>query len=258
MWDPQQYLHYADERARPFRDLLARVPTPRPRRIVDLGCGPGTLTAHLAARWPDAHVTGLDNSPEMIAEAAPRTDPGHLEFALADIADWTPTAPVDLIIANAALHWVPGHLTQLPAWTDALARGGTLALQVPGNFTEPTHRILDELATSTRWKDRLHDAGLVRNPVPDAATYLDTLARPGLRIDAWETTYCHVLHGEQPVLAWVKGSTLRPVLAALDPAESTQFLTEYGALLADAYPARPYGTVLPFRRIFAVAVKEQD
>ncbi|MGW0657830.1 trans-aconitate 2-methyltransferase [Streptodolium elevatio] len=259
MWDPDQYLRYADERGRPFRDLLARVPVAAPRRVVDLGCGPGNATAELAARWPEAYVTGIDNAPEMIEAAGEYARPGRLDFRLADVAAWAPAdgdAPVDVIVGNAALHWVPGHLALLPGWTDALADGGAFAVQVPGNFADPTHVLLGELAASARWKDRLGGVALLRTEVGSADQYLDALARPGFRVDAWETTYRHVLHGPDPVLGWVRGTALRPVLAALDPAEQAEFLAAYGALLADAYPPRPYGTVLPFRRIFAVAVKD--
>ncbi len=68
-WDPERYLRYADERGRPFVDLLARVGATAPGSIVDLGCGPGNLTRLLVERWPEASVTGLDSSPEMIAVA---------------------------------------------------------------------------------------------------------------------------------------------------------------------------------------------
>ncbi|WP_436773382.1 trans-aconitate 2-methyltransferase [Yinghuangia sp. YIM S09857] len=259
MWDPDQYLRYADERGRPFRDLLAQVPVAEPRRVFDLGCGPGNATAELAARWPGAYVTGIDNAPAMIEAAQAHARPGRLDFRLADVGAWGPeddAGPVDVIISNAALHWVPGHLALLQRWTDALAAGGAFAVQVPGNFADPTHVLLGELAASARWKDRLDGVALLRAEVGSADQYLDALARPGFRVDAWETTYRHVLHGPDPVLAWVRGTALRPVLAVLDEAARAAFLAEYGALLAEAYPARPYGTVLPFRRIFAVAVRD--
>ncbi|MCF2530006.1 trans-aconitate 2-methyltransferase [Yinghuangia soli] len=256
MWDPGQYLHYADERARPFHELVARIPVAAPARVYDLGCGPGNVTAVLSDRWPDAHVTGLDNSAEMVEAARAHERPGRLGFALAELADWAPADTPDVIVANAALHWVPGHVAKLARWCDALAPGGAFAVQVPGNFAEPTHVLIGELAASARWKDRLADVPLLRSEVTSADQYLEALARPGFRVDAWETTYRHVLHGPDPVLEWTKGTALRPVLDALEPGEQCEFLARYGALLAEAYPARPYGTVLPFRRIFAVAVRD--
>lgn len=256
MWDPDTYLRHADHRLRPFHDLIARIPTPAPHRVLDLGCGPGNATAELADRWPDAHVTGLDSAEAMITSAQALTRPGRLDFAAADLAndDWLPNGRADVMVTNAVLHWVPGHLARLPVWTDALTPGGSLALQVPGNFADPAHVLLDELTSSVRWKARIaHEPP--HFDAHSADEYLDALARPGFHVDAWETTYLHVLHGPNPVLSWMEGTALRPVLAALTDADRAEFLTEYGALLADAYPARDHGTVLPFRRVFAVAVK---
>lgn len=257
-WDPQQYLRHAGHRGRPFVDLLARVPElPRePARIADLGCGPGNLTTLLAERWPTARVTGYDNSREMLEQAA-----GHatdrLDFAYADAADWTPTETYDLLLSNATLQWVPGHADAFPRWIDAVAPGGTFAFQVPGNFEAPSHVLMRELAESARWKDRL--SGVLRHgdAVLAPAAYLERLAGLGCEVDAWETTYLHLLQGPDPVLDWVKGTGLRPVLTALgdDPTARDAFVTEYRDLLREAYPATEHGTVLPFRRIFVVATR---
>ncbi|MET7440378.1 trans-aconitate 2-methyltransferase [Streptomyces sp. NPDC004082] len=261
LWDPSQYLRHADHRARPFADLLARVPDlpGRPARIADLGCGPGNVTTLLAARWPTAHITGYDNSPQMLERAradheGPTPGGGHLDFAAADARTWTPAEPYDLIISNATLQWVPGHPASFPAWVDALAPGGTLAFQVPGNFDSPSHRLMREIATSPRWRERLggtlrHD-GAILTP----AGYLDRLTALGCDADVWETTYLHLLRGEDPVLDWVKGTGLRPVLTELGP-DADAFVEEYRAALRTAYPAGEHGTVFPFRRVFAVARK---
>jgi trans-aconitate 2-methyltransferase len=261
MWDPGQYLRFGDERGRPFGDLLARVHAVDPGYVVDLGCGPGHLTALLAERWPRAQVLGVDNSPEMIASAsasagaaAGAAATARLSFALADIRDWQPDRPVDVFMSNAVLQWVPDHLDLLTRWAGLLAPGGWLAVQLPGNFDQPSHAILRDLATSTRWRPLLGDVSLNRQ-AGDPATYLDLLARAACQVEAWETTYLHVLHGEDPVVEWYKGTGLRPVLAALPPGRSDEFLTEYAARVRDAYPAAPYGTVLPFRRVFVVATR---
>ncbi|MFI9627101.1 trans-aconitate 2-methyltransferase [Streptomyces sp. NPDC052042] len=260
IWDPRQYLRHADHRTRPFHDLLARIPghptTPVPR-IADLGCGAGNVTALLADRWPTARITGYDDSPQMLERARIHAGP-LLDFAEADAATWTPTEPHDLIVSNALLQWVPGHAARFPAWLDALTPGGTFAFQVPGNFDQPTHVLMRELAGSPRWRDRL--GGVLRHTdaVLTPAAYLDALTLPGITADVWETTYLHLLPGEDPVLDWVKGTGLRPVLTALadDPEAQEAFLTAYRDLLRTAYPAGPHGTVLPFRRIFAVAHQE--
>ncbi|MEU6476030.1 trans-aconitate 2-methyltransferase [Streptomyces sp. NPDC047017] len=264
-WDPAQYLRHAGHRARPFTDLLARVPalpagTPR---IADLGCGPGNVTALLAGRWPTARITGYDNSPEMLDRAAVEQEGrtpggGRLDFAPADARTWTPAEPCDLIVSNATLQWVPGHTGRFADWIAALTPGGTFAFQVPGNFSAPSHRLMRALAHSARWRGRLGDVLRHEDAVGTPGAYLERLTGLGCAADVWETTYLHLLTGEDPVLDWVKGTGLRPVLTALadDPQACEDFLAEYRAALRTAYPAGPHGTPFPFRRVFAVATKE--
>jgi len=252
MWDPGQYLRYAGERARPFFDLLSRVQATDPRYVADLGCGPGNLTAALAGRWPGAEVLGVDNSPEMIGAAQAQAGRPGLSFRLGDVRDWQPERPVDVLVSNAVLQWVPGHLDVVSRWPGVLAAGGWLAFQLPGNFDQPTHAILLDLVSSDRWAPLLAGVPLNRQ-AGDPADYLDVLARTGCSVDAWETTYLHVLHGPDPVVEWYRGTGLRPVLAALDPGQAEEFVADYAKRIAAAYPTTPYGTVLPFRRVFVVA-----
>ncbi|MFF4651231.1 trans-aconitate 2-methyltransferase [Streptomyces sp. NPDC001380] len=260
-WDPDQYLRYDNHRTRPLHDLLHRIPADtRPHRILDLGCGPGNSTAPLRTRWPDARITGVDTSPEMLAAARTRPtgpDPGGTgttDYVLADAATWDP-APhhPDLIVTNALLQWIPDHLPLLDRWTRALTPGGTLALQLPGNFDAPSHTLLAALRTSPRWKDRLADGARRDAAAHDPAAYLDRLTAAHCTADVWETTYHQLLPGPDPVLEWAKGTALRPVLTRLDPPDRAAFLDEYAALLRQAYPPGPHGTAFPFRRIFAVA-----
>jgi trans-aconitate 2-methyltransferase len=271
MWDAAQYLRFGGERSRPFFDLLARVGAELPGYVVDMGCGPGNLTAVLAERWPTAAVCGVDSSPEMIEAArtlatasTPRPlapsaagpvatshAPG-LSFMLDDVRHWEPQSLPDVIISNAVLQWVPHHRELLVRWADQLAAGGWLAFQVPGNFDQPSHAIMREMAASARWRTLLRDVALNRQSA-DPAGYAELLAQAGLEVDAWETTYVHILHGEDPVLEWYKGSGLRPVLAALDAEQAAAFLAEYGTRVREAYPASSFGTIFPFRRVFAVA-----
>jgi trans-aconitate 2-methyltransferase len=266
MWDPAQYLSFADERSRPFFDLTGRIAATAPGYVVDLGCGPGQLTAALARRWPSAEIEGIDSSAEMIAAAdrmlagssAPggpgAEDGGRLTFLVGDVVDWKPDRPVDVIVSNAVLQWVPGHIELLPRWAADLADGGWLAFQLPGNFDQPSHAVLRELAATPRWHEKLAAARLNRQ-AGDPADYLDVLAGLGLRVDAWETTYLHVLTGPDPVTEWYKGTGLRPVLSVLGEDDAAEFLAEYGARVRAAYPAASYGTVFPFRRVFVVAHK---
>jgi trans-aconitate 2-methyltransferase len=250
-WDPHQYEQFAAERSRPFVDLLAGVNLPGATEIVDLGCGTGSLTAELSRRWPGAHVVGVDTSAEMLAEGRSREIPGRLEFELADLRDFEPEEPLDIIVTNATLQWVPDHLPVLARLASFVRPGGVLALQVPGNFGEPTHRLLAELLASPRWITSLPDA-MASPSSHDPDEYLSVLLDAGLDASAWETTYFQLLQGENAVLEWMKGTALRPVLTALPPADHDGFLAEYGALLGDAYPAASHGTVLPFRRVFAL------
>jgi trans-aconitate 2-methyltransferase len=249
-WDPVTYLRFADERSRPFFDLVGRIDATEPRTVVDLGCGPGQLTATLAQRWRSARVEGLDTSVEMIDRA--RQHATHrVAFRVADLVGWRADQPVDVLVANATLQWVPGHRDLLPRLAGQLAAGGWLAFQVPGNFDEPSHRLLHRLASDPRFAAAT--AGVERPAAFDAATYLADLAALGLRVDAWETTYHHVLTGPDPVFTWISGTGARPVLQALDDEQRDLFVTEYKALLRNAYPPQPFGTVLPFRRVFVVA-----
>ena len=250
-WDPDRYLTYADERGRPFVELLQRIDAAAPRTVVDLGCGPGNLTRLLAARWPGAKISGRDRSPEMIARAT-RDVPG-IDFAVADLRAFVDSdEQVDVLVSNAMLQWVPGHLALLPRLFDHVAPGGWLAFQVPGNFGEPSHVLRAELAAEPRYAPHLE--GIAAPASHDPATYLAALT--GASVDAWETTYLHVLDGADAVFAWVSGTGARPTLEALPAELRPSFETEFKARLRAAYPLRPDGTViLPFRRIFVVARK---
>jgi trans-aconitate 2-methyltransferase len=255
-WDPERYLTYADERGRPFVELLARIVCDDPATVVDLGCGPGNLTRLLAERWPEARVVGIDSSPEMIAMA--RQDGGGVAFEVGNLREWVSTGTTaDVLVSNATLQWVPGHLDLLPALLAAVAPSGWLAFQVPGNFDEPSHTIRAELAAESPYAE--HTAGVATPDAHDAATYLRALAGPGVTVDAWETTYLHVLRGEDPVFTWVSGTGARPTLQALDVAGSAvrrQFEDEFKRRLRAAYPDSGHGVVLPFRRVFVVAHKD--
>ena len=253
-WDPAAYLAFSDERARPFIELLARVTATEPSYVVDLGCGPGNLTATLAQRWPDALVDGIDSSEQMISAAAELAQPHRLRFERADLRSWRPAGPVDVLVSNATLQWVPGHLSLLPQLVGWLRPGGWLAFQVPGNFGEPSHVILRELAGDPRFAPHLDDVAYPASH--DPGDYLAALLDAGCAVDAWETTYLHLLTGPDPVLRWISGTGARPVLQALPEPLRAEFERTYAGLLADAYPASEHGTVLPFRRVFAVAQRE--
>jgi trans-aconitate 2-methyltransferase len=258
MWDPVQYALFGDHRSRPFADLMGRVRAQEPALVVDLGCGPGELTLGLATRWPGARVVGVDSSPEMLARAAEQDPGGRVEWVQADVATWQPPGGIDVMVTNATLQWVPGHLELLPRWVEALAPGGWFAMQVPGNFDAPSHALLREVAAASPRASELTPVLRGGSAVEDPHTYAATLAGLRCRIDVWETTYLHVLDPEgaqeSPVLEWTKGTALRPVLQVLtDEHDRAQFLAAYAQRLEQAYPRQAFGTIFPFRRIFAVA-----
>ena len=215
MWDAAEYLKFSDERSRPFADLLAQVRQPDCRFIADLGCGAGHLTQTLAERWPSARVVGIDTSAEMLAQAVPLAIPARLEFVQADIAQWSPDTSVDLVGSNAAMQWVNDHDGLLARLAGMLAAGGTLAVQMPNRFQTATQQAIDDTVADTRWASSLHGVGLHRESVKPLLWYVDRLHDLSFTVNAWETTYFHVLTGENPVLNWLKGTALRPLLSRL-------------------------------------------
>lgn len=248
-WEPERYLKYDNLRLRPALDLLARVTHDSPQRVVDLGCGPGTVTTLLAGRWPAAEITGVDSSAEMLARAASAYP--DLRWVAADIADWQAEAPVDLIFSNAALHWLDDHEALFPRLAANLATGGVLAVQMPANFDAPSHRIIRGLASNAGWEPYL--AGARMGSVMAVERYWSVLASLFDKVDLWETVYWQRLQGENAVLEWLCGTTLVPYLARLDEGQRTDFLAELGAELLRAYPLREGGEVLfPFKRLFMI------
>lgn len=258
MWDPAQYLKFAEERARPFHDLLAQVRPDNVRAVMDLGCGPGELTRWLADRLPEATVTGVDSAPEMLERARALAIPGRLCFVQGDIASWLPMRPVDLVVSNAALQWVLGHEALLPRLAHLVGPGGTLAVQVPDHMETPAQKAVDEVTLDSRWREALAGVGLQPGCVKPLAWYVEHLLDLGFEVNAWATAYVHVLEGDDPVLQWMMGTALRPLLARLGPDEQEEFLGEVGGRLRAAYPSRAGLTLFPFPRLFFVATRPTD
>jgi trans-aconitate 2-methyltransferase len=250
MWNPDVYLAFADHRGRPFFDLLSRVGAQNPRRVVDLGCGPGNLTVSLAQRWPDAVVEAWDSSAEMVEAACER----GVDAQVGDVRAWTPQPDTDVVVSNATLQWVPEHADLLVSWAGRLAPGSWIAVQVPGNFDAPSHRAVRELARRDRWSEPLADFPFREGQVDSPSGYAALLTDAGCSVDAWETTYIHDLSGEHPVLEWITGTALTPVRSRLSEGQWEEFRDELIPMLDAAYPARSDGkTFFPFRRIFVVA-----
>lgn len=249
-WSAKQYTMFEQQRTRPVRDLVAAIRNTEVHSAADLGCGPGNSTEVLAERFPDAHVTGMDSSVDMLADARKRLP--ALNFELADIGAWSPAKPLDVILANASLQWLPDHATLYPHLVSQLAPGGTLAVQTPDNLDEPAHRLAREVATDGPWAAKI---GAVRhNERHTASYYYELLSQHCSTVDIWRTTYLHPLANHAAVVEWFKGSALRPFLAALTDSEKAAFLQQYQARITQAYPALADGTVLlPFPRLFIIA-----
>ncbi|MEP7329781.1 MAG: methyltransferase domain-containing protein [Betaproteobacteria bacterium] len=257
-WNPTQYLQFEDQRLRPAIDLMMRVPDVSLRRIADLGCGAGNVARLLSERWPGATVVGVDNSATMLERARTATAAvPQITFEAAELDAWQPTAPMDLIYSNAALHWLPDHATLFPRLAAMVAPAGVLAVQMPDNFRAPSHTTIHDVVQSPRWHATL--GSLVRTaPTASATDYYAWLAPLFARVDIWTTEYLQVLPanatGDHPVAAWTKGTWLVPFLAMLDAAEQAALMAAYNARLALAYPLQPDGSVLfPFRRLFIIA-----
>ena len=255
-WDPAQYLKFTDHRLRPAVDLLNRIDVADPAEVYDLGAGAGNVTRLLKKRWPKARVTGADESQEMLAKAAAGAP--EIVWQRTDLATWRPLRPADVIYSNAALHWLGDHDRLFPALFSALAPQGVLAVQMPRNFSAPSHAAIAEAVRTGPWRSKLEPL-LRPAPVADPAFYFDLLAPRAAALDIWETEYLQVLEGDHPVKEWTKGTWLRPLLDALDEPERGRFEACYADLVARAYPRRPDGrTLFPFRRLFIVATARED
>jgi len=251
-WNPALYRRYEDERTRPAQELLARVPLAQATRVVDLGCGPGNSTELLVQRFPEAAVVGIDNSEAMLVSARERLP--QARFELSDIARWQPELPPDLIYANASLQWVPDHEALIPRLFAALAPGGVLAIQMPDNREEPTHRLMREVAAEAPWAEAIGDADKLRTLLLKLDAYYDLLAADALKVDVWRTAYQHPMASAAAIVEWVRGTGLKPFVDRLPGELQAGYLAEYERRVDGAYPARTDGKrLLAFPRMFIVA-----
>lgn len=252
-WNPEQYLKFAEPRLRPAVDLLSRIDAAQPARVFDLGCGAGNVTRLLKQRWPDAELTGVDDSETMLSRAAHSV--AGVNWVRQSLAEWQPEHRADVIYSNAALHWLPDHRALFTRLVSHLAPGGVLAVQMPRNFAAPSHTLIAETVLAGPWRARLEP--LLR-PAPVAApdVYYDWLAGLVTHLDIWESEYLQVLDGIDPVKEWTKGTWLKQYLDALDVQDATAFEADYAARVRVAYPTRADGkTLFPFRRLFIVATR---
>jgi trans-aconitate 2-methyltransferase len=252
-WNPEQYLKFSAPRLRPAVDLLTRIDVLNPKVVYDLGCGAGNVTRLLLERWPNATITGIDDSAEMLAKAAKELP--RLKWTNQSLANWKTDVPADLIYSNAALHWLPNHAHLLPHLVAQLASKGVLAVQMPRNFLAPSHTLIAATVETGPWREKLRPL-IVPPPVAEPSFYYSILAPFANHLDIWETEYLQVLEGKDPVKEWTKGTWLKQFLDRLDPTERDGFESEYAARTRAAYPQQADGkTLFPFRRLFIVVHK---
>ena len=254
-WNAGQYLKFEDERTRPATDLLRRIPLAEIRTAADIGCGPGNSTELIVERYPNARVLGLDNSPSMLAKARERLP--RATFEEVDIATWQPDERYDLIFANAVLQWLPDHPSLLARLVSFLDTGGCLAVQMPNNLNEPSHRLMEKVSREGPWAGKLASASQAREEIGSFEDYYSWLQRTGGSVDIWQTTYVHPLADAGAITEWFKSTGLKPYLDPLSPTEQSEYLDRYRAEIAKAYPAQQDGKVLlRFPRLFFVAQRQ--
>ena len=254
-WNAGQYLKFEDERTRPATDLLRRIPLAKIRTAADIGCGPGNSTELIVERYPNARVLGLDNSPSMLAKARERLP--RATFEEVDIATWQPDERYDLIFANAVLQWLPDHPSLLARLVSFLDTGGCLAVQMPNNLNEPSHRLMEKVSREGPWAGKLASASQAREEIGSFEDYYSWLQRTGCSVDIWQTTYVHPLADEGAITEWFKSTGLKPYLDPLSPTEQSEYLDRYRAEIEKAYPAQQDGKVLlRFPRLFFVAQRQ--
>ncbi|MBZ5531754.1 MAG: methyltransferase domain-containing protein [Acidobacteriia bacterium] len=253
-WNPELYLKFADQRARPAADLIAQIKIANPKRIIDLGCGPGNSTAQLNKRWPQAHLTGLDSSAEMLAQARQK-HPGWT-WIESGIESWVAIAPYDLVFSNSALHWVADHGQLLRRLLSYVAPGGALAVQMPNNFHSPVHTAMKEVAESPRWSGILGQEE-EHYAVETPAFYYNALRESASLLNIWETEYLQIMDGPRAVLDWIRSTGMRFYLERLPgEAERLQFEADCLRKIENEYVANDQGKVLfPYKRIFILAYR---
>ena len=254
-WNARQYLKFQKERTQPALDLAARLEYDSPAKALDIGCGPGNSTAVVKARFPGARVIGVDSSQNMVETA--QKDHPELEFIQWDITTDLDALPhdFDVVFSNACLQWVPDHPSLLPRLMGFLKPGGLLAVQIPMNYQEPIHRIIETTVSRSPWTEKIPYMRLFYTLTQEE--YFDVLSRTASDFTLWQTTYLHRMPSHQAIMDWYSSTGLRPYLnAAVDEAAREEFYQEIFRQVQEAYPVQENGEIIfRFPRFFFIARK---
>ncbi len=263
-WDAAQYLKFESERTQPSVDLTARLLLKNPKRILDIGCGPGNSTRLLKNKYPDAAVLGIDKSPEMI-ETARRNHP-DIEFEVRDAGNDLKEigGGFDIVFSNAAIQWIPNHEKLIPEMMNLLNPCGFLAVQTPMNQNATVNEIIKDLRSKTEWQNKFTFSRVFYNLTPNQ--YYDILSKISSDFTIWETIYYHKMDSQEDILEWYRGTGLRPYLEQLTDEESEAFEKEIRTLLDTEYlnkngdySKQSDGTILmKFPRLFFTAQKREE
>lgn len=254
-WNSTQYLKFRSERTQPAVDLVNRIEADNPRKIADLGCGPGNSTQVLAGKFKNAYILGVDNSENMITAA--REKYPDLDFCIHDISSELSGMDhdFDVVFSNACIQWVPDHKSLIPEMLSLLKEGGTLAVQIPMNLDEPIHRIIVEISSSEKWKACFPERRIFYTLSP--GEYFDVLSEHTNEFHLWQTTYYHVMKSWQDILEWYRSTGLRPYLSVLAEDRKGEFEEEFLQRLVKAYPMQKNGDILfRFPRFFFIACRK--
>lgn len=253
-WNADQYLKFKKQRTQPSIDLAAMIPVDSPKNVIDIGCGPGNSTRVLKNKFPDAHVTGADFSPNMIEKA--KAENPDVDFMLFDASNDFPklTEKYDVVFSNACIQWVPEHQKLLKNMMSVLNDGGVLAVQIPVNTKEPVHRIIREVSSREKWADRLGNSRIFYTL--SESEYYDVLSEISSSFDMRLITYFHSMPSHMSIIEWYRSTGLKPYLDRLNDAEKNEFEQDILAELENEYPKQKNGDIIfRFPRLFFTAVK---
>lgn len=256
-WNPKLYLKFQNERTQPVKDLISRINLKNPKRILDIGSGPGNSSIELRKKWTNADIIGIDSSDAMIREA--KNSYPEITFLLKDATkNLNDLGTFDLVLSNAAVQWMLGVEKLLPYWFSMLNPGGVMAMQIPNPLQMPIHIAMKKVSAKRRWGGRFagFDDGLYLH---EPFFYYDILSNMNGETDIWETHYQHILPSHDSIVDWYSSTGMKPYLNKLDNDECAIFKDLVLQEIRKKYPVNADGSVIfPFRRIMFMIMKNEE